>query len=337
MARLLRLLAVGTAALAAPFLLIAPIASAQPDTAAAQRAAGFLVGKLVDGNHLTSEFGDESITADSVLALVAADRAADAGAVDAMVAYLEERAPGYATSPEAAAKLILVALATDHDPADFGGTDLVATVTAGVGEDGSFGAFPGPYASGLGLIALARTDNEIPPAMIDWLLSRTATGGGWGYDAGQPADADSTGMAILGLTAVPDPSAEVTAAIDAAVAWAGSARQPDGSWAGFAPVNSTATLGSALQVVGVDQPEAVAYLTGRQLPDGGLPTGAEGGTAADLLATAQGTLLLAGTSYLDPAPASVTAPAGNPNAILWWGVVVALGAAVGVIAAVQRR
>lgn len=336
MAPLLRLLAVGTAALAAPFLLVAPIASAQPDPAAAQRAAGFLVANLADGNHLTSEFGDESITADAVLALVAADRTEDAGTIDAMVGYLEERAAGYATSPEAAAKLTLVALATDHDPAAFGGTNLVETVTAGVQPDGSFGAFPGPYASGLGLIALAGTDSDIPPAMTDWLLSRAAAGGGWGYDAGQPADADSTGMAILGLKAVPEPSGDVTAAIDAAVAWAGSARQADGSWAGFAPVNSTATLGSALQAAGVDQPDAVAYLTGLQLADGGLPTGAEGGTAGDLLATAQGTLLLAGTSYLDPAPATAAAPAGNPNAILWWGVVIALGVAVGVIARVQR-
>ncbi len=335
MTPLLRLLAVGTTALAASLLLVAPIASAQPDTAAAQRAAGYLVGNLVDSDHLTSEFGDESITADAVLALVAAGRAEDAATVDAMADYLEARTPGYATSPEAAAKLTLVALATDRDPRAFGGTDLVAAVAAGVQPDGSFGAFPGPYASGLGLIALARTDTAIPAPMIDWLLARAADGGGWGYDQDQPADPDSTAMAILGLSAVSDPTAEVTAAIDAAVAWATGSRQPDGSWPGFAPVNSTATLGSALQETGVDQPEAVGYLTAAQLPDGSLPTGAEGATAGDLLATAQAALLLAGGSYLTPATASGSGGVGTP--LLWWGFVAVLAVGVGVGAALQRR
>lgn len=331
-----RLLAAGTAALAASLLLSAPLASAAPDPDAAGRAAGFLVANLVDGNHLTSEFGDESITADAVLALVAADRDSDAATIDAMVAYLEERAPGYATSPEAAAKLTVVAVATKRDPAAFGGTDLVSLVSAGVQPDGSFGAFPGPYASGLGLIALSATGTDIPPAMAQWLLERADPGGGWGYEPGQPADADSTGMAILGLKAVPQPDASITAGIEAATAWAVGAQQPDGSWPGFAPVNSTAVLGQALQAAGIDQPEATAYLVELQQADGGLPTGAEGATGSDQLATAQGTLLLAGTSYLAPA-GTAAAPYWTPANIVAWAVLAALGIAVVVVAVKQPR
>ncbi|MEN0071081.1 MAG: prenyltransferase/squalene oxidase repeat-containing protein, partial [Propionicimonas sp.] len=306
-------------------------------TDAAARAAGYLVAGLVDGNHLTSDFGNESITADAVLALVAAGRDEDAAAIDAMVGYLEQQTPSYATSPEAAAKLVIVALATGKDPAAFGGTDLVAAVSAGVQADGSFGSFPGPYASGLGLIALAGTGSEIPAAMTDWLVGRADAGGGWGYEPGQPADADSTGMAILGLKALPEPTEAATAAIDAAVAWAGTARQADGSWPGFAPVNSTAVLGSALQAAGVEQPEAVAYLVGLQQADGGLPTGAEGATGSDPLATAQGTLLLAGASYLSPAPAAAAAPGWDTTNVVLWGVIAALAVGVGVAVLARRR
>ncbi len=336
MASLFRLLAVGTTALAASLLLVAPSAAAEPDTAAAGRAAGYLVGQVADGDHLTSEFGDESITADAVLALAAAGRSEDTATIDALLGYLEGRTAQYATSPESAAKLTLVALATGRDPRSFGGTDLVSAVSAGVQPDGSFGAFPGPYASGLGMIALAGSGEPVPATMTDWLVSRAAPEGGWGYDQGQPADADSTAMAILGLRALPEPSETAAAAVEAAVAWAQATRQPDGSWAGFAPVNSTALLGSALQAAGLDQPEAVAYLAGLQLPDGGLPTGVAGATTPDLLATTQATLLLAGDSYLSLAQGPQQAPAGNPNAVWWWVLVAVLAAGVGVMARVQK-
>lgn len=336
MAPLKRLLAAGVAAIAASVFLSAPPASAAADPQAAERAAGYLAANLVDGNHLTSEFGDESITADAVLALVAAGRDQDAGAIDAMVGYLEQQTPGYATTPESAAKLVIVALATEHDPAAFGGTDLVSLVSGGVQPDGSFGAFPGPYASGLGLIALAGTGSEIPPAMAQWLVDRADPAGGWGYEPGQPVDADSTGMAILGLTALPEPTQATTAALDAAITWAGTARQPDGSWPGFAPANSTAVLGSALQAAGVEQPEAVAYLVGLQQADGSLPTGAPGG-ASDPLATAQGTLLLAGASYLSPVPEPAAAPVWNTTNLVLWGAIVALGVGVGIFLVIRRR
>jgi len=336
MAPLKRLLAAGVTALAVSVSLSAPVAAAAADPDAAGSAAGYLVTNLVDGNHLISDFGNESITADAVLALVAADRDEDAAAIDAMVGYLEQQAPSYATSPEAAAKLVIVALATGKDPAGFGGTDLVSLVKAGVQPDGSFGAFPGPYASGLGLIALARTGSEIPAAMTDWLVGRADPAGGWGYEPGQPADPDSTGMAILGLKALPQPTEATTAAIDAAVTWAGSARQADGSWAGFAPVNSTAVLGSALQEAGVEQAEAVAYLVGVQQPDGGLPTGAEGGAASDPLATTQAGLLLAGTSYLSPVP-ETTEPGWDATNIALWGLIAALGIGVAIAMVVRRR
>ncbi|MEA4943272.1 MAG: prenyltransferase/squalene oxidase repeat-containing protein [Propionicimonas sp.] len=330
-------LLLATTAATATLLISAPLAVAAPDTTGAQAAAGYLTSQLVDGSHLTSEFGDQSITADAVLALVAAGRAEDKPAIEAMTGYLEQTAATYtATGPEAAAKLTLVTLATGADPAAFGGQDLPAQIKDGVAADGSFGAFPGPYASGLAMVALTRAGQEIPQPMVDWLLSGAAEGGGWGYDPSQPADADSTGMALLGLAAVPSPGDQVTAAIDAGTAWAVANRSADGSWPGFAPVNSTATLGSALVALGTDQPESVAYLLSQQQPDGGLATGADGATGADLLATAQGTLLLAGASYLDLAPAATAALAPGMEIPLW-SLVGLIGLAIVAVVVVEYR
>lgn len=330
-----RLLAAGTATaalllLAAP---AAPAAAADPGAGAAQKAAAYLAANLVDGDHLTSQFGDESITADAVLALVAAGRPEDAGTIDAAAQYLEAHAAGYATTPEAAAKLALVALATERDTSSFGDVDLLAAVKEGVQPDGAFGSWPGPYASGLGLVALATAGEETPAAMVDWLVQRAEPGGGWGYEPGQPADADSTGMAILGLAAVDAPSNEVTGAIASAVEWAGAARRADGSWPGMAPVNSTAVLGSALVATGAEQPESVAWLEALQADDGGLPAAADG--PADLLATAQGALLLAGASYLDLASQAAGEGPGTLVVGIVVGVLVLGGAVAGRV--VRRR
>ena len=314
-----------------------PAHAATPDPNPAVRAADFVAGSLVGGDHLTSQFGDESATADGLLALAAGG--SHPGEVAAMTAYLQAHASAYATSPEAAAKLVLVAAAAGADPKNFGGVDLVELMADGVAADGAFGQYPGPYSSGLGLIAMRRCGDPAPDSMTTWLVGQQQPDGGWGFDPTAPSDTDSTGMALLGLAALPAPDAATTAAIDAAKAWVQANQQADGSWAGAAPVNSTAVLAMAQLATGLDATKAVAWLASTQLTDGGLPTQA-GGTAADPLATAQAALPLAQATYLSvganaatpgsATPGSATAPPkppeppDQPPAWATWGIPIAL-------------
>lgn len=292
----LRVLAVGLAATLATISSVLP-AQAAPNRDAAVRAASYLVAQVGDADHLTSDFGNEGITADAVFALAAVADPANTETLARLVGYLEAQAPAYsAASPEGAAKLALVAVAVGETPQDFGGVDLVAAVREGVKSDGSFGAYPGPFAQSLGILALTRAGEEVPEPMVSWLTAQQDAAGGFGYAAGQPADADNTGMALLALTAVGTDTAK--AAGKAAADWAGANRAADGSWAGFSPVNSTAVMGMALQAAGADVSASIDWLAQQQQADGGLPNAG----ASDLLATAQGTLLLAGHSYLTLPP-----------------------------------
>ena len=322
-----RLLAVGIAALLALAPSIQP-AHATPNSAAANKAAAYLAAQIGDGDHLTSDFGNEGITADAALALKAVDDSVHSATVTRLVNYLKAQAPAYTEqSPEGAAKLALVAVAVGEKPRDFGGVDLVARITAGTLPDGSFGAYPGPFAQSLGIIALKRSGADVPESMLTWLVAQQdKASGGFGYAAGQPADADNTGMALLAFTAAD--STTVSAARQAATAWATTNQAADGSWAGYSPVNSTAVMGMALQAGGTDVSKAVAWTAQQQQADGGLPNAGK----SDVLATAQGVLLLAGASYL-------SLPAAGTSWITWTlaGAAVVIVAAVAAVLLVRRR
>jgi hypothetical protein len=331
------------------------------DLDAANEAGGYLVAQLVDGNHLVSEFGNESITADALLALVATQNPEFSPQVQAMGSYLAGQADSYtAESPEAAAKLAIVAIATNTDPTAFGGVDLVARIKAGIAADGAFGSYPMAYSSGLAIVSLTRVKQEVDPLLVTWLLGQAEPDGSYSYQLGGAADPDNTAMAILALAALPDPSPEAAAALEAAKKWAVQNQQADGSWAGMAAVNSTAVLGSALAAAGDDQTKATTFLAGTQAASGGLPAN-PGEEQPDELATAQAMLLLSGQSYLTlqaiaaspPAvdtPAPVASPTSTPSAgdstgtdgsmpvwVIPAAVVVVIAVAAVAIVAVRRK
>jgi hypothetical protein len=109
-------------------------ADGDPRRAAANGAA-YLAGAVAEDGYLKSALAgaedqpDHGNTADAVVALAAqggAERAAKP------LAWLEKNAAGWAkrSGPAAWAQLILAAHAAGADPADFGGTDLVAALNA---------------------------------------------------------------------------------------------------------------------------------------------------------------------------------------------------------------
>ena len=106
------LLAVGLAAMCALATTALP-AAATVDAPATAEAAAYVAAQIVDGDHVTSPWGDVGATADSLLALEASGDAQYDDEIAAMLGYLKTNAASYAADgPEAAAKLAIVAAAT---------------------------------------------------------------------------------------------------------------------------------------------------------------------------------------------------------------------------------
>ncbi|MCL1838601.1 MAG: terpene cyclase/mutase family protein [Propionibacteriaceae bacterium] len=265
------------------------------DMDAAHEAAAFITSQLVGGDHLESPFGNESITADAVLALLAT-QSSDFDAEIASMGRFLAQSPYVSSGPEAASKLAIVATAIGADPRTFGSFDLIAAIKAGIGADGAFGSYPMPYSSALAIIALIRSGEDVDPQLVSWLIEQAEPDGSFSFQKGGSADPDNTGMVIQALSALDNLSAQASQTLENAKRWAQDSQQADGSWIGFASVNSTALLGSSLLVTGVDQTKAITYLAQTQAASGGLP--ANPGAEPDLLATAQAILLLSEQSYL---------------------------------------
>lgn len=334
----------------------------------ATKAADYIVSTFEPGT--ATPYGEIGSAADSLLALAATDDPKYAADIDGILAFLKKNAKAYvapkASGAGGAAKLALVAAAVEADATDFGGVDLLKTVEAGVAATGAFGSWPGPFASGMAMVALVRNGEQVPEKMVDHLLTyaepRTGGAGGgfacttYPFDAktGCPAaDPDSTAMAILGLQAVG--SARAGTAATTALEWLAGAQQADGSWQNYAPVNSTGLVGPLFPAGSEQATRATGYVIAQQLPSGALTTGAD--TKADLLATQQGILALAGKTYATigepaattpsapattaptatPAPAPA-APSGTDPAVAWSvGVLLLVSAGTVAVAATRGR
>ena len=313
-------------------------------------------------------YGQVSSAADSLLALAATSDPKYADPIAGILTFLQKNAAGYvkpdASGVTGAAKLALVAAAAKTDPKSFGGVDLVAALTGGIGPNGSFGAYPGPFASGQAMVALARVGATVPDTMVDYLLSYAEpragnVGGGFACapfpfkaDGDCPAaDPDSTAMAVLGLRA--SGSAKATAAATDALAWLQGSQQADGSWQNYSPVNSTGVVGPLFPADSEQATKATAYVVSKQLASGALSTGTE--TTADLLATQQGIFALTGSTYAtigtDRSPSATssatqtagpgsTRPPATPTATdpaVGWTVAALLLLSLGAMAAAAAR
>lgn len=304
MSRLLRLLVTGTVTLTALLSIAAP-ARAASDLDAAGAAARWIAGQIDTVDHPSS-------AADVLLALAAARDASTADAARAALGVIRDAGAEYATAaPEAAAKLVIALDAVGEDPRTFiPGTDLVALMEAGVADDGAFGSHPGPFASGLGMVALARSGEPVPTAMQDHLLGYANTDGGFGW-GDTASDADATALAVIGLLAASNTVA--LEAVAAANEWARANQNADGSFNGYNLVNATAILAASLESAGHSQDAALAYLIGQQQGSGAFLDGDE----ENLMATTQAALMLGGVSYLDATwtiPDGTTPPSASPSA-----------------------
>lgn len=272
-----------------------PSAWAVGNTEAAKRAGTFVASQA-------STITDATDAADALLALAASGNATVAPTASTLLTVLRDGAgSASARSPESAAKVTVAAVAFGLDPRNLAGTNVLDKVTAGIHSDGSFGSQMGASASAWGLIALTRAGVTVPAPMLRYLVKSANPDGGFGASTGQPSDALSTGLALLGLASQTD-SISARDAAKRAVDWSLAQQQANGSWTGDSTVAATAALASALQEGGLPQPRAVQFLVGAQSGDGSF---VENGRP-QLPATELAAMLLGGTSPLSASGANIS-------------------------------
>jgi hypothetical protein len=168
-------------------------------------------------------------------------------------------------------RTILVLRGAGLNPRRFQGHDLVSRLLARRGSDGSWGAQVNPTAFGiLALRAAGSTSGNGRSA--GWLRAAQNQDGGWGFAAGTPSDADSTGAVLQGLAAVGS-----RAGIPAAVSYLRGVQRSGGGFAlASGPVNaqSTAWAAQGLVAAGVSPASVrsggsgLSYLSSVQARDG---------------------------------------------------------------------
>lgn len=328
-------------ALSGGVALLAPVsATAAPtphDPDAASAAAEYVAAQLVDGQVPEDAGGG---TADAVLALLATG--GDEQLVGQATDWLEQQAATYAgDGGPAAAKLAVVAAATGRDATDFGGVDLLAGIEESLTAEGQCGEFGYAYGQALCALGLQRNDADVPAGIIDTMLTFQDESGAFGDDSSGSfaADLDGSALALTALAVADHP--EATESAVAVRDYLVEAQTDDSYWEGFSPVNTTALVGSALTLVGEDTSEAVDWLAGQQLDNGGFPAALDS-QASDLLATAQAAVFLGGESMLsvgEDEAGALEEPTdeGGTNWALWTLVGIAAVAVIGLVIALASR
>ncbi len=246
-------------------------------------------------------------TADAVLAFAAAGydpatvRAA-AGSPSAME-YLSGTAAAYAAvGPDAAGKLALAVSAAGGDPTTFGGTDLVAAISAYYSPTvEAFAGDPGnSWHQSLAILGLRAAGEPLPEGTLQTLRDLQQPDGGWKYDLNPwspESDPDSTGLAMQALVAAGAPPTATS--LVSATAYLRAERDAEGGWSS---ANSTALAIQGLLAAGADLGAPawqvggrgpLAALEGYQKPDGAFAYG----LYDSAFATRQAVPALLGRSY----------------------------------------
>ncbi|QCX80764.1 Prenyltransferase and squalene oxidase repeat protein [Streptomyces sp. YIM 121038] len=260
-----------------------PAAGAAPvPKAPASAAATWMASKLTDDAHAK---GDQGLTADVIMGLASADTggAVQKKATDWLEAnagaYIESKGGPGTVFAGGLAKLTLVAAVEHRDPKDFGGRDLVKTLTARMQENGRFtdknptGDGSQQFTQSLAVLALQRTGGA-PAKAVDFIAESHCPDGGFPLGLGAtPATCkshvDSTGLAVQALL-----GSGRTAAVRPALDWLVKRQLPDGGFpdnsmgsGAKANSNSTALAVQALAAGGRTEAAAkgVAWLRSRQV------------------------------------------------------------------------
>jgi prenyltransferase beta subunit len=152
-------------------------------------------------------YGNPSSTIDTVLAVAAANEDPatwESAEGNSLLDYLEANGASYVQpGPELAervGKLAMTIAAADQDPRDFGGMDLVISITNAYNPAmGAYGATNWDQA--YGMLGWRASGEVIPVTATRELASRINTDGGWGYSTGLQSDVDTTALMLQALVA----------------------------------------------------------------------------------------------------------------------------------------
>ncbi|SCK46176.1 Prenyltransferase and squalene oxidase repeat-containing protein [Streptomyces sp. LamerLS-316] len=305
------------------------------DLTAATRWVG---STLKDGSRVDDAgTPDYLLTTEAVYALAADGDSATLDKVTAFLAahtgdYAYPSGPDQAPDATAAARLALVAEATQGDPRDVGGHDLIAALADNVCTTGP--TTPGCTAPGdfrhasygdgqaLGVLALLRAGAVPPAASVERLTQLQCDDGGVTgilIRPGENCDGDpaTTGLVALALRA----AGGQEAAVAKARTYLKKAQSGNGSFPGYTgstigSVHATAYAAQALSALGdtAQAGAAVSWLAREQLDGGGFGF-EEGATDPALYATSPAVLAGAGTDLVrltTKAPGPTDPPATGP-------------------------
>lgn len=228
-------------------------------TVAADAGATWLLGLLTGGDRAYVEgvAGMPNVSATLQVGLALAATGTHGDAVDRMVAWFEESiatdgpSGGGDLSVGGIGNLLLLLDATGDDPRSFGGHDLVAALeaTLDLHTTGLYGAtdptWDGVYRQSLAILGLVASGAAPDPSAVAWLRD-------------QQCDATTPGAEGGWEAFRADPSAPCAV--------------PDATMYSGADTNQTAMAVIALAALGVTPDfDALAFLDGAQLADGGFP------------------------------------------------------------------
>ncbi|WNI27134.1 prenyltransferase/squalene oxidase repeat-containing protein [Streptomyces sp. ITFR-16] len=287
-------------------------------------ASAWVDSALKDGERVVDDGADTPnylLTTEAAYALAATG--GHGGTLDKVTAFLAAHADDYAypsgagQAPDAtaAARLALVAEATEGDPRHFGGHDLIAGLVDNVcttGPTTSGCTAPGDFRNAsygdgqaLAVLALLRADAVPPAAAVERLTQLQCDDGGVtgiliGPDEYCDGDPATTGLVALAL--------KEAGGRDAAVAKARTylkkAQSENGSFAGYTgsatgSVHATAYAAQALRALGdtAQADAAVSWLSREQLDGGGFGF-EQDATDPALYATSPAVLAGAGTDLV---------------------------------------
>lgn len=168
----------------------------------AQRGLAWLAAQQNPDGGFGSPASSASGTAEIVVALGAAG--VDAQTVQSNLGlspldFLITRVPTYNGDGGQVGRLILAAVAGGEDPRNFGGYDLVISLTQHLSPTGQFGT-SNQYAHALGMLGMSAAGEAVPLTSTQWLIDQQLPEGGWGW-AGAPAETDTSAAAIQALIA----------------------------------------------------------------------------------------------------------------------------------------
>lgn len=197
---------------------IAGLAEAPLPILGAEGMAHRSLSWLAEQQNVEGGFGNASATAEIVIAFGAAGvdaHTVKSGEGKSPVDFLITQVPTYNNDGGEMGKMILAAVASGKDPHNFGGYDLVFSLTQHISPTGQLGTSMYPRQA-LGILGLTAAGEEVPPTATQWLTKGQLSSGGWSWSGDPPAGTDTTAQAIQALIAAGEPptSTSVVSAVN---------------------------------------------------------------------------------------------------------------------------